>query len=190
MSGEHRKRGHRRLSAQEEALWRTVTHAVSPLRKTRPGKRAPEPPEAAATSVAVPAPPSHRPKLKEASAGPSPRPPLAPIDRRLKQRLSRGKETIAARIDLHGMTQSDAHRALVRFLRRAQGEGARTVLVITGKGTARDDDVFSPRGVLRRQVPLWLKLPDLRDLVLGFEPAGPAHGGEGAVYVRLRRAKG
>jgi DNA-nicking Smr family endonuclease len=74
----------------------------------------------------------------------------------------------------------------VRFVRRAQANGAKFALVITGKG-ARSGD--AERGVLRRQVPLWLQLPDLRDAVVGFEEAHVAHGGEGALYVRLRRAR-
>jgi DNA-nicking Smr family endonuclease len=107
--------------------------------------------------------------------------------RREKQQIARGRTAIDARIDLHGMTQAEAHMRLVRFLRRAQSDGAKFVLVITGKGArSRDPD----RGVLRRQVPLWLQLPDLRDAVVGFEEAHIAHGGEGALYVRLRRPRG
>jgi len=108
-----------------------------------------------------------------------------PIDRRLKQRLARGQIEIDARLDLHGRTLSEAHAALLRFLHRAQGEGARTVLVITGKG----GDLSAGRGVLRRQVPLWLALPELRAHVLAVEEAHAAHGGGGALYVRLRRGR-
>jgi DNA-nicking Smr family endonuclease len=80
------------------------------------------------------------------------------------------------------MTQAQAHAALSRFLLAAQAGGARFVLVITGKGD-------TGRGVLRRQVPLWLELPDFRDQVLGFEAANLGHGGEGALYVRIRRRR-
>ena len=86
------------------------------------------------------------------------------------------------------MTQAQAHAALVRFLRGAQAEGAKFALVVTGKGS-RSIDAASDRGVLRRQVPLWLQLPELRDIVVGFEEAHVGHGGEGALYVRLRRAR-
>ena len=89
-------------------------------------------------------------------------------------------------IDLHGKTQREAHAALVRFLRRAQREGARFVLVITGKGVRGSAD--GERGVLRRQVPLWLQLPELRAYVVGFEAAHVGHGGEGALYVRIRKS--
>ena len=117
---------------------------------------------------------------------PSPVPPLTSLDRRVRQRLVRGRIGLDARLDLHGLTQAQAHDALLRFLRVSRAEGARIVLVITGKGTRREDE---ERGVLRRQVPMWLRSPQLRDAVLGFEPAGPAHGGEGAFYVRLRRPR-
>jgi DNA-nicking Smr family endonuclease len=94
---------------------------------------------------------------------------------------------IDARIDLHGMTQDEAHAALSRFLRRAQGNGGKLVLVITGKGTRfGSDDDGRERGVLKRQVPMWLRLPGLCEIVIGFEDASIGHGGTGALYVRLR----
>jgi DNA-nicking Smr family endonuclease len=107
----------------------------------------------------------------------------------LRQRVARGREPIADRIDLHGMTQSRAHAALLRFLQQAQADEARIVLVVTGKGTVRTDGDRAERGVLRRQVPLWLSLPEFRSLVVGFEDAYIGHGGQGALYVRLRRAQ-
>lgn len=90
-------------------------------------------------------------------------------------------------LDLHGLTQSEAHAALLRFLRAASSRGARLVLIITGKGGARAGD--GERGVLKRQVPQWLGLPEFRALIVGFEAAHIAHGGEGALYVRVRRDK-
>jgi DNA-nicking Smr family endonuclease len=124
------------------------------------------------------------------SAAPAtrPAPHLQPFDRRLKQRLARGTAPIDARIDLHGKTQSAAYAQLLSFLRRAQAEGAKFVLVITGKGgTARDEG--SERGVLKRQVPHWLELPEFRAYVVGLEHAHATHGGAGALYVRIRRQK-
>jgi DNA-nicking Smr family endonuclease len=85
---------------------------------------------------------------------------------------------------LHGFTQHEAHAALLRFLRNAVERDAHLVLVITGKG--RGGEI----GVLRRQVPQWLGLPEFRALVVGFEDAAIAHGGEGALYVRLKRGRG
>lgn len=118
-------------------------------------------------------------------------PPLTPqltkLGRRMKKRVARGKDEIDGRLDLHGLTQSEAHAALLRFLRTASSRGARLVLVITGKGARAAE---GERGVLKRQVPHWLGLPEFRALVIGFEDAHIAHGGEGALYVRLRRARG
>jgi DNA-nicking Smr family endonuclease len=108
--------------------------------------------------------------------------------RRLKQRLARGTESLDDRIDLHGKTQSEAHAALLSFLRMAQSHGAKFVLVITGKGGGARDD-WDERGVLKRQVPQWLKLPEFRGYVVGFEDAHSGHGGAGALYVRIRRPK-
>jgi len=108
--------------------------------------------------------------------------------RREKQELARGRAAIEARIDLHGMTQAQAHSALRRFLHRSQARGAKFVLVITGKGVPNAP--HGERGVLRQQVPLWLALPEFRICVLGFDVAHVGHGGEGALYVRLRKARG
>lgn len=179
----------RTLAEDERALWRAATRSVAPLRHAARLEMdgavpalAPEPPHRPSKANNVAA------QIKQKPQPPSV-PPLAPIDRRLRQRLSRGSEPIEARIDLHGMTQNAAHHALARFLHRAQASGARNVLVITGKGMSDPhSDPAATRGVLRRQVPLWLRLPELRAIVMGFEPAHVSHGGEGALYVRLRRA--
>jgi len=106
----------------------------------------------------------------------------------MRARVAGGKEVIEARLDLHGLTQSEAHAALIHFLRSASARGTRLVLVITGKGQRADGD--GERGVLRRQVPHWLRLPEFRVFVIGFEQAHISHGGEGALYVRLRRSGG
>jgi len=116
--------------------------------------------------------------------------PLAPLGRRFKGRVARGHETIDGRLDLHGLTQSEAHPALLRFLRGAQADGFKIVLIVTGKGNTRGQgDAAAERGVLKRTVPVWLALPEFRSLVLGFEDAHISHGGQGALYVRLRRAR-
>lgn len=174
----------RRLSGEEHALWETVTRSVKPLKRRRRAVKLEEPVPAAKAAHAKPAPAAPPPP---AVAAPRPAtPPLAPLERRLKQKVARGVAAIDARIDLHGMTQERAHRALIRFLRKAQAEEARLVLVITGKGRAAAPDA-SERGVLRRAVPQWLALPEFRALVIGFETAHSGHGGEGALYVRVRR---
>jgi DNA-nicking Smr family endonuclease len=102
--------------------------------------------------------------------------------------VARGRETIDARLDLHGMTQSQAHTALLSFLHRAQASDVRLALVVTGKGTGKSArETPSERGVLRRSVPMWLSQPDFRRFVVSFEEAHPSHGGQGALYLRLRR---
>jgi DNA-nicking Smr family endonuclease len=93
---------------------------------------------------------------------------------------------------LHGYTQSQAHDALKHFLRAAQAKGASVALIITGKGKKDwgiGGDDARGEGVLKRAVPLWLKLPEFRDYVIGFEQASIGHGGEGALYVRLRKKR-
>jgi DNA-nicking Smr family endonuclease len=184
----------RRLSDDDEALWHTVTRSIKPLKRRRlrraelEGIRISANPQAKSQtkSQIKPAPKSPSSLLPQAGPAPKTPPPLMPIDRRLKQRLARGQIEIDGRIDLHGRTLNEAHAALLRFLHRAQGEGFRTVLVITGKG---GPDAERGRGALRRQVPLWLTLPDLRAYVLAVEEAHVAHGGAGALYVRLRRGR-
>jgi DNA-nicking Smr family endonuclease len=176
----------RSVTEDEHALWANVTRSISPLRKRKRLLAAPvieraEPVPHTKRMVAPPvaARPVAAPPVKTA-------PPLAPLGRRLKQRVARGRDAIEARIDLHGLTQAQAHAALIRFLHRSQSDGARIALIVTGKG-ARDG--AGERGVLKRQVPMWLRLPEFRSFVVGFEDAHIGHGGEGALYVRLRRSE-
>jgi DNA-nicking Smr family endonuclease len=180
----------RSLSEEERALWESVAKQTKPLRKKPRAARAlAASAEADALAAAKPGPPKPAP-LAKISRAPKPQPPaappLAPIGRRERSQLSRGRKEIDARLDLHGMTQTRAHRALVGFLQRAHSDGLTFVLIITGKGKMGAE---SERGVLRRQVPQWLSLPEFRSLVVGFEEAHIGHGGEGALYVRIRRAK-
>ena len=177
-------RGRRHLSEEERTLWEHVARQIKPLRKKpRVGKTATPVSEMPSVRPA----PSPRPIPSIAMPKPSrpAMPPLAPLGRRERSRLSKGRSEIDARIDLHGMTQVRAHHALLGFLQRAHHDGFTFVLVITGKGTVGDAE----RGVLRRQVPQWLGLPEFRALVVGFEEAHIGHGGEGALYVRVRRAR-
>lgn len=177
----------RHLSEEERALWESVARQVKPLRKKpRLAKHASA---ANAEPQAAKSPASSRPVASVRTPKPSKpaTPPLAPLGRREKSRLSRGRSEIDARLDLHGMTQTRAHRALHGFLHRAHSEGFTFVLVITGKGKVGGSE--AERGVLRRQVPQWLSLPEFRSLVVGFEEAHVGHGGEGALYVRIRRAR-
>jgi len=209
MSVGRRKRA---LSEEEHALWQKVAESIEPLKRSRRRASVPtaKPEETAPTSAlvseaAAPHPPPPPKKLHRTKQAPvvAPKPPakpsppsLAPIDARTKRKIARGIVPIEQRIDLHGLTQRDAYAALRGFIAGARQRGLKVVLVITGKGRRGDGghlghDVFSPgeRGVLRRLVPQWLSLPDMRDYVVGFEEAHISHGGGGAIYVRLRAAK-
>jgi len=181
----------RNLSDEEHALWAGIARSIKPLRSV---KTTPKP---------IAAGPGDQERKQSRGAPQSPTPhapapaakslPLAPFDRRLKQRIARGRDAIDARIDLHGMTQRQAHAALLRFLRQAQAAEAKVALVVTGKGGgkrgSKGADDLGERGVLRRHVPMWLALPEFRHFVVGFDEAHVGHGGQGAIYVRLRRAR-
>jgi DNA-nicking Smr family endonuclease len=180
----------RALSEAEQELWESIAKQIKPLRKKpRAAKTQVSPPiEAKPAPTRSAAAPKSQPAARSAKAAapdPPPPPPLAPLGRRERSQLSRGRKNIDARLDLHGMTQDRAHHALFAFLQRANSNGLTFVLVITGKG--RLSGPQSERGVLRRQVPQWLSLPEFRSLVVGFEEAHSGHGGEGALYVRVRR---
>ncbi len=136
--------------------------------------KTPSPPRAPASAPAPPA--THQ---------------LEPIDGRLRTRLGRGTAEVDGRLDLHGLTQREAHNKLRSFLAEAQRRDARLVLVITGKGKPERASLFEDeRGVLRRAVPQWLSSPEFRPYVGGFDEAHRTHGGGGALYVRVRRLKG
>jgi DNA-nicking Smr family endonuclease len=184
------------LTAEDAELWAFVTREVTPLKRRR-RKAAPKPAEPAtdpaAQSPARPMPKTKATAPKQAKPSPPSLPPIAPIDKHERRQVVRGTRAIDARIDLHGMRQAEAHGALRGFLAIAQMRGYSMVLVITGKGVPEGSHqgLFSAdeRGVLRRVVPQWLRMPDLRPLVLGFEEAHQGHGGGGALYVRLRRLR-
>ena len=180
----------RRLSEAEIEIWRRVAETVTP----RPGSALPEAPAPAPPPVPAPARPAPEPprSYHAASYTPpvsAPKPPPVGLERRFKRKVAVGRIPVEGVLDLHGLTQPQAHMALHRFLTGAQRDGARLVIVVTGKGM-RDryhrTDAAEP-GVLRRAVPFWLREGSLRQIVIGFEEAALGHGGAGALYVRLRR---
>ncbi|MGZ5874944.1 MAG: Smr/MutS family protein [Bradyrhizobium sp.] len=181
-------RRRRNLSEEERVLWESVAKQTKPLRKkhraARPDTSSQET-EARVAAKPAALPGSIHPAIPSKATKPA-APPLAPLGRRERSQLSRGRKEIEARLDLHGMTQARAHRALSGFLQRAHIDGLTFVLVITGKGKMGAE---SERGVLRRQVPQWLSQPEFRALVVGFEEAHIGHGGGGALYVRIRRSR-
>jgi len=192
---------HRTLSREEIELWRQVTQTIapSPGRASSPDSAPDSRPQA---PLAAPVPQAKTPQNMVGFREPflpgyTPPPqnppsglaPLSPLERRLRQRLSRGRTEVDAVMDLHGLRQDQAHGVLRQFLFNAQGSGAKLVLVITGKG-GRSQDLaswHSETGVLRRSVPQWLRAPEMRGVVIGFEEAAHHHGGAGALYVRIRR---
>jgi len=176
----------RPLSEEERALWSGFARGIEPLHRRAGKAKAAD--DEAATSVSEHGAPRRQHAPRPPKEPPKEPPPLAPLDRRLRAHLARGREPIDARLDLHGLTLAQAHAALIRFLARAQADGARFALVVTGKGSRAGADQRE-RGALKRQVPLWLSLPEFRAFVVGFEDAHVGHGGQGALYVRLRRIR-
>lgn len=185
--GGGKKRG---MTGEDKALWDEIAKSIRPLpgRRTKVGHE----PEAlsVADQISKGAEKRNRPVTAPAAKRRDPpAPPLAPIDRKLKTKLSRGSTGIDAKLDLHGHTQAEAKSRLLRFLETAQAREHALVLVITGKGKRSDESWSNEGGVLKRQVPLWLALPEFRTLVIGFEQAGIRHGGAGALYIRVRRRR-
>jgi DNA-nicking Smr family endonuclease len=191
----------RALTAEERALWELVAQRTKPMDPTRPPKAVVAQPKAVPARPmpeADPLPRAWHIGQKSGVGRPHDLSPAlperlsrAPVQMDAKQhgRMKRGKLDPEGRIDLHGMTISEAHPALLSFILMSQAEGRRLVLVITGKGKDRDDGGPIPTrlGILRHQVPQWLNLPPLRQAVLQVTPAHLRHGGQGAYYVYLRR---
>lgn len=171
-------RANRDLTHDERILWSRVAATATPLA----GKAA-----ALLSEPEPPPPPGEPAKVAE--------PPLRVVtpdtgrqhafDQPTRRKLARGRLPVEAKIDLHGLTQSEAHGFLLSFLHAAHGRGLRYVLVVTGKGAS-----FGSDGVLRRAVPTWLATPSFRVIVAGYDEAARNHGGAGALYVRLRRQGG
>ena len=161
-------------------LWSVVASTVRPLRPPpHPPPATPPLVEAVKANAAPKAKPPGPPPAAKRVAKPA-KPPPADLEAGLHRRLARGRETVAARIDLHGLTHDTARAALTRFIERSVAEDWRAVLVITGKGVSGD-------GVLRRRVPDWLAETPLRQHIAGVSDAHRRHGGEGALYVALKR---
>ena len=201
-------RAGRAVSEDENALWRQVMDDVEPLpdgggggdapgpetgpqihvpgeagKKPKPPARPPRPMPAPALPPASPPGPAKQPELRHGEA--------PGLEKRTKTRMRRGQMDIEATLDLHGMTQAEAHRALGDFLHGSQSAGKRTVRVVTGKGGGKDlgSRGGSGRGVLRDAVPRWLNEGPNRRMIRGFSHAAPKDGGQGALYVLLKRLR-
>jgi DNA-nicking Smr family endonuclease len=176
--------GKRHTDAELESdaeLWARVAKSAQPIKRDRAQPPKPPPPKPPAKQAAPPPKPATKPSPKPAT-----------LDRQTARKLERGAVGVEAKLDLHGMRQREAHATLRRFLKAAQGKGYRHVLVITGKGapadTTRPFYESDERGVLRSASPHWLAAPDLAHVVLSYAEAPRRLGGEGALYVRLRKA--
>lgn len=178
-------------------LWTAVASTVDPLRRKGLLKLGTGPLPVAEPAATVTKPPPTRQTPRKPFLPPYQAPlpsaalPEKAVDPSIRRKLGRGRIEIDGTIDLHGMTQNEARGALHRYLHARVGRGDRTILVITGKGLKTDNDyiaAMSERGILRTMLPIWLSEPGLAPLVSGWSVAARGHGGEGAWYVRLRRA--
>jgi DNA-nicking Smr family endonuclease len=201
---------HTDLTRDERELWDFVTATVEPvslkprvndvdeLIEPTPKRRASRKPierKSAKSVVILPSPPQ-MPKRAPPKFQPA-TPALQPFDTRKAKKIAKGRQGIDARIDLHGLRQDEARSRLTTFIRRAADNGLSTVLVITGKGREPDDPYMpfgemldkAPRGVLRRNVPRWLEEPELRPLIVSWTTAAIQHGGDGALYIHIRKKR-
>ncbi|MBM7049138.1 MULTISPECIES: Smr/MutS family protein [Rhizobium] len=187
-----RKDKERKLSAEDRILWGRVAKSTRPMA----GRMA----DMEAFEAALAAEAASEEKARAAKAGTAPvptdpqngpTPAKQPsgrhhqLERPVKRKIAKGRLALEARIDLHGLIQSEAHGMLLDFLLRAHGRGLRHVLVITGKGSSMGSE-----GALKRAVPLWFSKPEFRFLISSYETAAQHHGGDGALYIRLSRPKG
>jgi DNA-nicking Smr family endonuclease len=204
-SRRHAPSGRGILSKEDEELWTSVAQNLEPVRRKErvlgglePAETREAPPFELKRGRYGPVHQVHLPVKPRPVVAPTPvksSPPPATYDWRRARKLASGRAEIEARLDLHGLRQSEAHAALRAFLLACHAKGLRNVLVITGKGGGSDDDASGrfevwdrrDRGILKRSVPRWLAEPELRAFVVGYTTAHPRHGGDGALYLQLRR---
>lgn len=177
------------LRPEDRILWETVAKTARPLTGRKPAE-AEELPDFRTLMAEAEEKPAKKParpaadQARKAEKGLSALSEMQinPLDRPTHRKIAKGRVDIEARIDLHGLTQNEAHGLLYGFLVNAHARGLRHVMVITGKGRS-----FGSEGVLRQAVPHWFSTPLFRLLVSAYEDAARHHGGHGALYVRLRR---
>lgn len=185
----------RSLHPEEEALWKAVARTAKPMHAPVFRRKIPEAPaQIPETSIKAPSIPRISPfRLGEKPTSPPRAHATAPaalqMDAKAYGKMTRGKLAPEARIDLHGMTLAEAHPELIRFILNAHSAGLRLVLVITGKGKPGADTSHSPQrtGIIRQQVPHWLRQPPIGPAILQVTEAHLRHGGSGAYYIYLRR---
>jgi len=195
---DRRPKGRKSLKPDDERLWRYVTRSIKPLEgRSKPNRPAVLPNPAPDFSAKSAGAPGNKKSLTASSSRPiqkkpapvSPSPLDGPPNAQWARRMRRGDVAIDARLDLHGLTQAEAHSRLLRFVSMAVAQQLRVLLVITGKGSRSGSGSREETGVLRRNLPHWLKQSGISANILAITPAHPRHGGSGAYYVALRRAR-
>lgn len=189
----------RSLRPDEAELWQSVARTTNPLHPRGAAKPEPQTTQSGIQAREAAEPGMNRFRVGERAASDRSSLPFAasesaraPIlmDSKHHARMIRGKLSPEARLDLHGMTVAEAHPELIRFILNSWSSGLRLVLVITGKGKPGPDHGPIPMryGILKHQVPHWLRLPPLGSCILQVSEAHLKHGGAGACYVYLRRS--
>lgn len=206
--GRHAGQRGRNLSDEDATLWEHAAKSLAPLKRGKARVHATAETEIAERPHIAKPPSRHEDSAakiagsKKPHADPAhvpvkqrPAPALNVFDAKTARKVRTGRTEIDARVDLHGLRQSEAHAELRRFLISCYGRGLRLVLVITGKGMPSrnaSNDIGEPlfgreeRGILKRSVPTWLAEPELRAIVVSYTTASVRHGGEGALYLHLR----
>ncbi len=192
--GAHPGKSAKALSSEDRALWDNVRGTIEPLEAHQrsgkqdrdPGIVSPDAPLAPSRRRKTVAPDNFTAKRQEK---PTPAATPGKIDRRSQRKIAKGQTPIDSTLDLHGMTQQQAFSRLQSHIEAASSAGQRCILVITGKGAGADRGEEAGKGVLRRNLPDWLANQALSGLVSGIAPAGRAHGGGGAFYVRLKKQR-
>lgn len=165
--------------SSDKALWEHVTRDVTPLDKQKLYQNQSEDKKTTQKTL----------QTRQIDTKKQALPQSNEIDRQTARRLKRGQIAVEARLDLHGMNQNQAHDALNRLIPLCYGQRKRCVLVITGKGTQRSSSAECKPGILKQKVPEWLNEPPLKKFILKIQTAHIKDGGEGAVYVYLRRQR-
>lgn len=182
---EHDKKEH------NSSLWKEVTKDIIPLKGENIADKQGKPKESLVSKAVKNT--SHTPATTRTNDTYTP-PEVkgTEVDHRTSQRLKRGQIPIEGRLDLHGKTQNEAYDALLDYIPHAYNQGKRCVLIITGKGSRQENSASSSQpktGILKQKTPEWLSTSPLNAYVLRIETARQIHGGEGALYVLLRRER-
>lgn len=188
-------RNGRRLSAEEAALWARVMAGVRPIvprpaaTPPEPARTQPKPIGSSAVEIPIPSPPAARLRLKRTNVAVPVRPPQNTLDGTWDRQLSRGLVSPDRAVDLHGHTLSSAHAMLDAALEGAIRSGDRVILLVTGKPPRPDSERPHARGAIRAAVGDWLAGSRHASEIAAVRPAHPRHGGAGALYIVLRKAR-